>query len=247
MLNKIVEKQQGLSVHPVYGKLQHLPCLRLFMQSHVFAVWDFMSLLKSLQRQLSGVDLPWRPASCSRELTRLINEIVLAEESDFNSRGQVLSHFEMYLQAMEEVGASTVSIRKVLQDLDLAGSSSAQRAFVSHHLQLAQTGSLAAVAGSFVFGREKLIPAMFEGLLKYLAQNKESYPELIHYLERHIFLDGEDHGPKALSMVKEVCGDDQKKWQEAYAAALTSLELRENLWNEVLNLYSQDFDATINL
>src|SRR6056297_486004 len=87
--------------HPLYDAIGDLASLRIFMQHHVFAVWDFMSLLKTLQRRFTGSGVPWLPAN-NRLAARLINEIVLGEESDDDGRGGYASHFELYLQAMTD-------------------------------------------------------------------------------------------------------------------------------------------------
>lgn len=71
------------------------------MTDHIYAVWDFMSLLKALQRHLTCVDVPWVQVGGS-QARRLVNSIVLDEESDLET-GPV-SHYELYLSAMEEIG-----------------------------------------------------------------------------------------------------------------------------------------------
>lgn len=71
----------GLSDHTVFGQVQSVGALRTFMEHHVLAVWDFMSLLKALQAELAPEYWPWRPCTRSHWV-RLINDIVLTEESD---------------------------------------------------------------------------------------------------------------------------------------------------------------------
>src|SRR5882757_1569608 len=107
-----------LAQHRLYASFESIEDLRLFMESHVFAVWDFMSLLKTLQRGLTCVDVPWIPSRFP-ESRRLVNEIVLGEESDVY-RGMAVSHFELYLKAMRECGADTSAVETML-DLIASG------------------------------------------------------------------------------------------------------------------------------
>jgi hypothetical protein len=95
----IAPLRETIIQHLLYRRIQHIDDIRLFMQYHVFAVWDFMSLLKSLQNRLTCTTIPWMPAG--NAATRfLINEIVTGEESDLAPNGARTSHFELYLQAM---------------------------------------------------------------------------------------------------------------------------------------------------
>ena len=82
--------------HPLFRALVDARSLAVFMEHHVWAVWDFMTLVKALQRALTCVEPWWRPVGdvTSR---RLINEIVLGEESDEDGRGGHRSHFELCL------------------------------------------------------------------------------------------------------------------------------------------------------
>lgn len=231
-----------LAGHALYGSLQSIEDLYLFMESHVFAVWDFMSLLKSLQRGLTCVDVPWVPSPMP-ESRRLINEIVLGEESDvYDGRHQ--SHFELYCTAMRACGASTVAIEALLAALrggatvddamSVAGVPAAARAFVRATFALITQGKLHVTAAAFTFGREDLIPEMFKGFVRDL--NHELAGRLamfVWYLERHIEVDGGEHGPMALRMIAELCGDDEAKWQEAEAAAVFALQSRLRLWDGV--------------
>jgi hypothetical protein len=113
---RLAPLEDALLGHPVYRVINSLAALRLFMEHHVFAVWDFMSLLKALQARLCCVGVPWLPATDS-QATRFINEIVLAEESDEDSQGGYLSHFGLYLRAMTRCGADTKTIDSFLGEI----------------------------------------------------------------------------------------------------------------------------------
>ena len=211
--------------HEVYRLLKTRKHVRIFMEHHVFAVWDFMSLLKSLQRHLTGVTLPWFPKP-NRLSRRLINEIVLEEESDEDMEGGYASHFELYRAAMEQSGADTSKIDQFLNRLhkrqtvpaalETANVPKAARAFVQTTWGIVESGSVHQIAAAFTLGREELIPDMFRS---FLGDLQKQFPDqltlLRYYMERHVQLDEERHTPMALRMLTDLCGDDDGKWQEA--------------------------------
>ncbi len=239
---RIAPLRARLAAHPLYASIRTEAQLRVFMESHVFAVWDFMSLLKSLQARLTCVRSPWTPTKLPAS-RRFINEIVLGEESD-EYKGRPISHFELYLEAMQEAGASTAGIHNLLSDLDstpvLEAVTNAQipegaRAFLKNTFELIEAGRLHALAAAFTFGREDLIPDMFRSLVRDLnAQNAGALDTFIWYLERHIEVDGEDHGPLSLKMVTDICGADETRWREAADAAEQALRARLGLWDAIV-------------
>lgn len=222
---------QQLAQHQVYDKLSSLESLRLFMSFHVYAVWDFMSLLKSLQREITCVELPWRPSKYSKKMVRLINEIVLGEESDLGPDGAPIDHFSLYLMAMEEVGLDTGLVLERIQSLNFKGLPPAVVEFVSYNLELARSGGAHQVCAAFFFGREKIIPDLFRPALASIEQSLNDQQALKYYLARHIELDGDEHGPLAESCLMEIVGQDQSILREAYLTGLTSLNLRQKLWD----------------
>lgn len=241
-LAELEAKQQGLLAHPLYPALNDLPSLRIFMEFHVFAVWDFMSLLKSLQRTLTCVEVPWRPSPYPPRLVRFINEIVLGEESDEDGQGSYCGHFELYLRAMEEVGADRGPIHNYLREGDDRLLAPEIRDFIHFTLGLAKEGCLEEKAASFFFGREKLIPEMFPLFLAALGKEGDSstapFSSWVHYLKRHIEVDGESHGPLAAFCLGEICQDKEDRWMRAMEAANKSLDLRGRLWDGVLGKIS---------
>jgi hypothetical protein len=238
----IAPARQRLEHHPVYREIRDIHHLRTFLQSHVFAVWDFMSLLKSLQANLTCVTTPWVPSPYPRAC-RLINEIVLGEESDSFGDG-FTSHFELYLQAMAEAGADTSAIQTLITQLH-AGATLDQALAAAHPpvealeflrstFAFIQSGQPHIVAAAFTFGREDLIPGMFLEMVKDLRQSQENVGLFEYYLDRHVEVDGDSHGPMALQMMEELCGTDETKWEQAAIAAESALKARLALWDGIL-------------
>lgn len=234
-LKEIDELHSFLENHPVYSSISSINSLKIFMQYHVFAVWDFMSLLKSLQKEVTCVTVPWTPSKYSKEIVRMVNEIVLGEESDVDPQGRACDHFSLYLDSMKEVGACTEEIQNFLVDFELEKLPMQVRKFVSFNLDLALSNDPHKVAAAFFFGREKLIPDMFTGILKHLKSKNHSCPKLIYYIERHIELDGDEHSILAKKCLEELCSGDSDKLEESYEVGKRSLELRIELWDGVLN------------
>lgn len=244
LIQEISSLKNKLQTHPIYKTVESIQDLRLLMQEHVFAVWDFMSLLKSLQREITCINVPWKPIG-NPILRRFINEIVLGEESDMDAEGNCLSHYEMYLGAMQQCGANTKEINK-FYDLVCAGVSvrtalkqveinKETHDFVLFSMQAIESRKPHIVAAVFALGREDLIPEMFSRILTELNwQNQQQTSKLRYYLDRHIELDGNHHGPLAMKMIEELCGEDQEKWREATLFAKKALEHRIHLWNGVL-------------
>ena len=203
------------------------------MEHHVFAVWDFMSLLKSLQRYITCVELPWRPSGYPAEMVRLINQIVVGEESDLDQFGKPCSHFDLYLKAMEEVGADTTKIKMFMETLDFDLIPHGAREFVRFNLETATSGTVLEVAASFLYGREKLIPDMFVSIVETLEKENVAAPTLVYYLKRHIEVDGGEHGPLAERCL-DVLAENAEKKELAYRMGVKALEMRDLLWNNVL-------------
>lgn len=242
--------RQHLVAHPFYGALGTLDGVRRFQTHHVFAVWDFMSLLKALQRGLTCVDEVWRPRG-SAVARRLVNEIVVGEECDVDGAGYA-SHFELYRRSMRESGADSTPIDRVLARLDagddvfaaLTSAPPPARRFCEVTFTLVRSGSLPAIAAAFLFGREDVIPDMFRNLIADLhARLPGGLPTLVDYLQRHVELDGERHGPMAAQLLAELCGDESAAWQQAADGAVRAIEARLRLWDELHALVADRSDA----
>ncbi|MDB5340132.1 MAG: hypothetical protein JWN70_5751 [Planctomycetaceae bacterium] len=235
--------REALLAHPLYGDLKSPAALRTFMQYHVFAVWDFMSLLKALQQRLSCVTVPWIPTAHASG-ARLINEIVLGEETDSDGAEGFCSHFDLYLRSMTRFGASTAQIERFVQLLRArAGVSSAMQSaevaspiqqFVNHTFQTIDGGNVCEIASAFTFGREDLLPGVFQCIVDELNQNVDgSLSDFQFYLQRHVELDGEEHGPLAAQLMTNLCGDSAANWQAATTAAVAALTARLAFWDGI--------------
>jgi len=233
-MNSIFDLQRSLTHHPVYDTFHSVENIRHFMRHHAFAVWDFMSLLKALQKEITCVSVPWVPSKYPTELVRFINQIVVGEESDLDPQGRAVSHYELYLQGMEEVGASTEEIRKFVSEIKLEYVTREVRDFVGHNLKVATSGHVVEIAASFFFGREKLIPDMFQSMVDTLKREQVVAPTFIYYLERHIEVDSNEHGPLAMKCLETLIGGDPELHQLAESAGVKALELRRQLWDRVL-------------
>ena len=239
--NTVEAARLGAVKHPILKSLKTLRDVNVFNEHHVFAVWDFMSLLKSLQRNLTCVDVPWVPRGSS-ESRRLINDIVLVEESDELGDG-FISHFELYVNGMEQAGADVGTINGFLDRIRAgedvpdalagAGVPSAAADFVNATWDFIEQAPLHCQAAAFAFGREDLIPEMFDQVVKIDDQGGR-LSLFREYLARHIEVDGEEHTPMAMAMVSDLCGDDQAKWDECAETVIRALRARVALWDGIL-------------
>jgi hypothetical protein len=237
--------RQRIIHHKVYPAIKDIEDLKVFMQYHVYAVWDFMSLLKALQGNLTCTTVPWFPKG-SADTRYLINEIVVAEESDTDPNGVRKSHFELYLDAMHQCGADTAQMETFIHalrktgDINMAFTSSETpseaQEFVRFTFNVIDSNKEYLQSAIFTFGREDLIPGMF---MTIVADIHKNFPESIsvfkYYLERHIEVDGDHHSHLALQMTSALCDDDEQRWNEAELATLEALQRRIDLWDGAYN------------
>ena len=244
-INKTIQSQkESLLQHSLYKKVQTIEDLHVFLENHVFAVWDFMSLLKALQSKLTCTTTPWF-ATENPETRYLINEIVLAEETDLTIDGRHQSHYEMYIEAMKSCGANTQVIESFLAEvhsfknvfvaIKKSNLHPNIKAFLDFTFRVIDEGKTHEIAAAFTFGREDLIPSMFTAILKNFQENfpETDLSKLIYYFERHIELDADEHGPMAMKMITELCGNDAQKWSDVEEVSILALEKRIGLWDAI--------------
>jgi hypothetical protein len=241
--------KRKLDRHPVYGAVRNIDDLRRFMEHHIYSVWDFMSLLKYLQRDLANASVPWIPTGdvAATAAQRFINEIVLGEETDEglpDAKGKptFISHFDLYLGAMEEVGANTAPVKAFLKSVQRNGIEKAlktakipepARRFMQTTFGFIGTEKTHIVAAAFALGREQVIPGMFRALLADMNISKKKAPLFYYYLERHIHLDDELHGPLSLQLLGHLCKGSDAKLRVASKAGGAAIEARIAFWDGV--------------
>ena len=238
---KLSELRHEITTHPLFANKLKPKQIRIFMESHIFAVWGFMSILKSLQKKITPNNLPWIPNENTKNgLINFVNEIILCEESDYIEGIGFISHFEIYLLAMKNMGAKSEQLEKlILQIIDNGydekylndvDASTQVKDFLRYDLGVSMNGTLPEIVGAFTLGREKVIPNMFSYILPTIKETSTS-KYLIKYLERHIDIDGDRHGPLSMKLLDASC--DSEQLNLAYLTAIKSLELRLQVWDKV--------------
>lgn len=249
MKNELKADTHKLSQHLIYGGIESIDDLRVFMGIHVFAVWDFMSLAKRLQRSLTCVELPWQNPKNSAA-AHLINEIIFYEESDVSLDGEPISHVSMYLEAMKEIGADTTTFDRFTaamanghglnKSLDISGAPAYVKTFVKNNISLAVNGKDEEVAANFLYGREDAIPEMFTQMLNQWGLDEKAAPRMCYYLKRHIDLDGDEHGPAAHKILDQIIAGNESARVRAKNSAKKAINDRILLWDGILESIAEE-------
>jgi len=247
-LENIKTLRKELATHPVYAAVTNMDDLTTFMQHHIYSVWDFMSLVKYLQNEIAPAKSPWLPFG-DAQVQRFINDIVLEEESDEgipleDGTPTYTSHFELYASAMEEVkvgsnalikefvaNVASDSLKSAMQTTPIP---SAAKEFMQTTFSFIHSDKPHVIAAAFALGREHIIPEMFRALLEKMKISREQAKVFHYYLDRHIELDGDHHGPMSLRMLELLCEGDKEKLAEAEEAAIQAIKARIKFWDGVL-------------
>jgi phage FluMu protein gp41 len=245
-LTPIEDLQRELNAHPVYAEVTDLADLRVFMAHHVYPVWDFMSLIKYLQRTVAPTTTPWLPQA-DPGVVYFINQLVLEEESDHYETAagtEYSSHFALYLRAMTEIGADAAAPQRFLETVQRDGVDAAlyadgtplpARYFCETTFCFIREDKPHAAAAALAVGRERIIPDMFRRLLAANGVDATQAPTFHHYLNRHIHLDEDFHGPLSMRLMDNLCGNDPKRLEEAATAAEEAICARIRFWDGVLD------------
>lgn len=85
--------------------------------------------------------------------------------------------------------------------------------------------------GSFLYGREDAIPQMFKALLTDWSVLQEEAPIFVYYLQRHIELDGDSHGPAAARLISDLAQGNADNLQQIRRAGISAIKHRLALWD----------------
>ncbi|MBQ48810.1 MAG: hypothetical protein CMP10_15580 [Zetaproteobacteria bacterium] len=236
---KLLQLKEKLSSHPLYKELTDIQAIRIYMEHHVICVWDFMSLLKSLQLKLTCVQVPWIPSD-NNHLCRIINEIVLDEESDLLEDGVITNHFEMYLNAMKAIGCDTNPIEQLIQKIkdgiqieqaiDTTNFPQQAKLFTYNTMNVCKQ-NLAAQISVFSYGRENVIPLMFQSIVEDISKANDRVTPLLNYLNRHIEIDSDNHGPQIEKALELIFQQNPEFRNEALEASIQAIQHRLHLWD----------------
>ena len=237
--------RHALLNHGLYRDITTRENLGIFMEHHVYAVWDFMSLVKSLQHAVAPAASPWVPPTNPR-LANFVNQLVLDEESDgaltVDAGTTHASHFEGYLLAMAEAGADVRPVRTFVSAagsggikaaLKLPGIPVPARRFMRFTFDVIECGEVHLLTAVLAYGREDLVPRLFQSIQSGLGIGPESSPNLHAYLERHTRLDADKHGPLAIQLLNELCDGSAQKRAGAVDLAEKALAARLEFWNGI--------------
>ena len=240
--------QQQLINHPLYSAIGNIGHLRIFMEHHVFAVWDFMSLIKSAQNFIAPTTVPWVPSD-NFYYVQFINQLVSEEESDnlysTNAHDHPCSHFERYLEAMTEVGANTNIISRFINIVRKEGLDAALTIpilpnpaiqFMTFTFDVIKRNQLHLTIAVLALGREDLVPQLFRSLPQNFPMNRSEVPNFFAYIDRHIQLDEQEHAPVAKQLLQELCEGSRAKQIESQEIAEQALAVRLKFWNEIYRL-----------
>lgn len=243
LLRRLEPVRRSLSAHRLYGLLERRENVAAFMEHHVYAVWDFMALLKAVQRHLTCVDVNWRPAGPAA-IRRLVNEIVLEEESD-EVDGVATSQFELYRRGMRRAGAASDKIDCFVAEIEGGNPieiATARCGVSADAVALLRTtqGAIATcephiIVATFALGWEDIVASTFDPILARIPQVEE-LETFASFLRRRIERNRRGRGTMALAMLSQICDGSATRWREAGLAGADALSARLAFWNAIATM-----------
>ncbi len=231
---------QMLETHKLYERVSDENALRTFVEHHVICVWSYSFLLRNIYQELVSVIHPLNSQG-QKEAIRLISEIILDEEVEEQHDGSLMSHMEVYMEAMQDLGADLGPIVTFF-DMQDAGADW-QDALEAAEFSPAIT-EYARCIGSFFkrplheraailfYEGEPYIPDQFLSKLGLLSSKHRTH-RLLDYFERHIEGLKRPGFSAAGRLVEIFCGDSDAFNEAAEKAAECAMKARIEFWNQV--------------
>lgn len=231
---------QVLENHRLYALLSNTEAMRFFLERHVICAWSYSVLLQNLQREM--LSHPLRPrAEFDKEALRLVSELVLQQEVQELPDGRLVSHTELYLEAMQEAKCDLTGVINfldmlengvpVLVALEEAGLSPEAVKYGRKTASLLNAPLHVKAAALFYEG-EPFLPDRFLYQLERMG-NHGAAGKLLEYFEGHIEgLAAPEFSPTG-RIVELCCHEDELLLREAEGAAEGVLAARIELWNEM--------------
>ena len=255
--NSIAPFNSKLINHKIYGQISDMRKTKIFMESHVFSVWEYLTMLKALQRELATRDISFLHENVP-DLPYLINQIVLNEEIEEESRGEYLSAmglYQLYINSMDEIGADSNPIKyfvdciKVNKNWNNTIRDTITRfdnipiqtyEYLNYNLKMIELSEIHELAGIFFFGRED-INSKFILLIKSNIEHEKSLSNLKNIIKRHVDDDSKNKNPILGEYINNIlCKDDDKKWKKVEISVIEAIKKRIELWDGMLDLFERE-------
>lgn len=231
---------QILANHKLYERVNDELSLRLFMEHHVICVWSYNFLLREIHQELVGLIHPLNSQS-QKEAIRLVSEMILEEELEEQQDGSLLSHFEIYLEAMQDLGAN---ISPIVSFFDLQDSGQNWQTALKHarfptavsryarKMNRFAQAPLHEKAAALFYEGEPFIPDTFLLRIGQLG-NTVKIGRLLDYFERHIEGLRSPGFSASGRLVEILCNNDEKMSLEAEQSAEEAMKNRVELWGYI--------------
>ena len=231
---------QLLETHRIYDRLHDEASLRLFVEHHVICVWIYNYLMRDLYQEIANHIQPMS-SQVQKEAIRLISELVLEEEVDEQNDGTLISHMEIYLEAMQDLGADVGPIMSFF-DLLESGKDWVEAARQAHFpiesqlyfekINVFFESPVHERAALLFYEGEPYVPDSFLNKLNVLSQTAKT-ARLLEYFEKHI--EGlKRPGFSAIGRLVELfCGDDEDLNAAAEARAEEAMKIRLEFWGQI--------------
>ena len=145
---------------------------------------------------------------------------------------------------MREVGADTaraetfleaVAQKGIDQALDETALPPSIDQFIRHTFNVIRSNKPWIICAAFAYGRESIIPDMFQRLRQSEAMQSVNCPAFDYYLARHVEVDGgvkdsPGHGELALQLLDRLCEGIADRCAEGERAGVEALRMRSEFW-----------------